>query len=80
MPDGSSSAAPVMRPGPSRRSSVGTDLAGARALSFMKWGRLDAVGAPAFPEWRSLKANAARKQRFLRRDGACDAARRRISD
>jgi len=35
MPDGSSSAAPVTRPGPSRCSSVGSDFVGASALSCL---------------------------------------------
>jgi hypothetical protein len=35
MPEGSSSAAPVTRPGPSRCSSVGADFVGASALSFL---------------------------------------------
>ena len=50
MPDGSSSAAPVIRPGPSRCSSVGAGLAGAATLARWEASGLDRFDRAHLPE------------------------------
>ena len=50
MPEGSSSAAPVIRPGPSRCSSVGADLVGAATVARLEASGLDRFDRAHLPE------------------------------